>query len=480
MPKSREPDEGAKREALARLLRAGATDSVLAGLSEANLAEANLAGAKLAGANLRKANLSNADLSNADLSKANLVEADLGKAILGDADIRGADLRAAILVAANLAGADLAGANLSGANLEEAILSEAQLGGAKLASASLTEAELSGADLSHADLRNADLGGAQLEWANLSMAALGGVNLAEAYLERANLVGANLEVAEIWDAKLIEANLSRANLDGVDLRASDLSGANLTSANLTDADLTATVLTDANLGGADLTDATLVDVTLPASACDADRLLGAYVDWRTVARSLLATDLQSTLVRTGMPDVAALYLIDSLRTLDAMDLLTMLQSVFLSYGGPDEAFAVRLRETLTANGVKTWFYPRNAVPGRRHHRHLQAKIHAYDRMILCCSAASLQREGVLHEVEEVLEREQDEGGSEVMIPVLLQPIFDTGKTPPSWWPAGKEHIYLALRRRVGADFVGAMNDESKWNEQIGRLLEALRKRPDRS
>lgn len=199
------------------------------------------------------------------------------------------------------------------------------------------------------------------------------------------------------------------------------------------------------------------------------------MDWRSIARSLRVDGLQNFLVRTGMPEVLAIYTIESLRTIDEMDLFTMLQSVFLSYGGPDGVFAERLRNALTSNGVKTWFFPRDATPGARLHRHIQAQINEFERMILCCSVASLQRAGVLHEVEEVLEREQAEGGSEVMIPILLDPIFDSGGTPP-WWPAEKQHIYLAISRRVAADFRGAMDDANKWNEQLGRVLVALRKK----
>jgi hypothetical protein len=153
----------------------------------------------------------------------------------------------------------------------------------------------------------------------------------------------------------------------------------------------------------------------------------------------------------------------------------MLQSVFLSYGGPDHDFAERLRNELTENGVKTWFFPTDAEFGARLHRHIQAQVNSYDRMILCCSEESLQRPGVLHEIEEVLEREQDEGGAAIMIPIILCDLFELGREPPLWWPEGKEHIYLAIRRRVAADFRGTMEDENKWSKQLGRLIIVLQR-----
>lgn len=34
----------------------------------------------------------------------------------------------------------------------------------------------------------------------------------------------------------------------------------------------------------------------------------------------------------------------------------MMQSVFISFGGPDEAFARKLNEALHSNGVRTFFF----------------------------------------------------------------------------------------------------------------------------
>lgn len=364
---------------------------------------------------------------------------------------------------ADLEGADLEGANLEGvslqlANLEEANLQEANLQLADLERVRLEEADLRGANLTGADLQEADLEGAHLMGADLA-----GANLIQADLSRADLSKADLE-----GAHLIGASLQRANLQRATLRWADLTGADLTRADFT----------EANLQEANLRQAVMINMKLNAGMFDAN-LEGAHIGWRAVARSLQVEGLQILLVRTGMPEVAAIYLIESLRSIDEMDLFTMLQTVFLSYGGPDAEFAERFRSDLTRNGVKTWFFPRDAVPGARIHQHLQANINTYDRLILCCSETSLQRLGVLREIEEVLAREGREGGTNVLIPILLDSIFDTRAEPPSWWPDGKRHIYLTLFDRVAADFRGAMDDPGQWSQQLSRVLAALRKKPDR-
>jgi hypothetical protein len=255
-----------------------------------------------------------------------------------------------------------------------------------------------------------------------------------------------------------------------------LEDADLTSAHATWADFSGANLTRTKLHNAELHHIQLIDTQLHPNILDAG-VTGTKVDWRTVARSLQMDGLLKFLVGTGMPNPVALALIASTRSIDKESLSAMLHSVFISYGRPDAAFAQRLSAALTRNGVQTWFFPADAVPGKRLHRHLQTQIYSHDRVILCASEASLQRDGVLHEIEEALEREQDEGGSEIVIPILLGPIFDTGRNAPPWWPADKEHVYVSLRKRVAADFRGAMQSEELWTEQLSRLLIALREIP---
>ncbi|MEN0066757.1 MAG: hypothetical protein AAGA48_31790 [Myxococcota bacterium] len=88
---------------------------------------------------------------------------------------------------------------------------------------------------------------------------------------------------------------------------------------------------------------------------------------------------------------------------------------------------------------------------------------------------------VLHEVEQVLQREQQEGNSDRLIPILLDDdLFETGAVPPDWWPAERNHVYRGLQGRVCARFTEARYDVEKWNEELGKLLKALRKQPKTS
>jgi PAS domain S-box-containing protein len=142
-------------------------------------------------------------------------------------------------------------------------------------------------------------------------------------------------------------------------------------------------------------------------------------------------------------------------------------SVFISYGSPDELFARRLNESLARSGIRTFFFPNSAQPGQKLHRVMREGINKYDRVILVCSRHSLNRTGVLNEIEETLQREAREGGQAFLIPITIDDyIFDL-------WRPERMDIAVALRDRVIADFRGAQNDAATFDNALRRLLAAL-------
>jgi hypothetical protein len=86
------------------------------------------------------------------------------------------------------------------------------------------------------------------------------------------------------------------------------------------------------------------------------------------------------------------------------------KSVFMIYGGPDEEFASRLNQAIRDHGIETFFFPKQAIPGQKLHRLMSEELNRHDRAILVCSRNSLERAGVLNEIEEALAREAREGG----------------------------------------------------------------------
>lgn len=192
------------------------------------------------------------------------------------------------------------------------------------------------------------------------------------------------------------------------------------------------------------------------------------VDWQSVCLSLIDTQSSATfLARSGMPDVFVAYMLECARSLDAGKLFNLMRSTFISYGSPDASFARYLQEALNKNGVRTFFFETDSLPGERLSRFMNRAVNENDRTVLICSEASLDRPGVLNELEEVFGREVRQGGDSLLIPITIDDyVF-------SWRPARLD-LATRLRDRVVADFRGTSNDVDKFHRALQRLLRSLR------
>lgn len=337
---------------------------------------------------------------------------------------------------------------LSGADLSYAKLSGADLAGARLVGARLVGAEMAGAILS----------GTELSEANFMDAELSGADFCSAYFSEAHLDNADLSNANFTDAVVIQTSLTCANATGANLTrvafiSSNLSGANFDGANFDAVTLRRSVLSDLNLGP-------LIRATVQHAG-------PSEFDWRTVVKSVNEPRLKDFLRCAGMPDVFAEYMIDCARSLDPTLAFSLLQSTFLSYGGPDEAFAQKLNEALEQRGVKTFFFKDDALPGERLHRVMRKGVNDHDRTILICSEASLQRPGLLNELEEALAREARDGGRSYLIPVRLDDYVLT-----AWAPRNMD-LAQTVRDRVIADF--RMHQvEAEFDAEVAKLIAVLK------
>ena len=147
----------------------------------------------------------------------------------------------------------------------------------------------------------------------------------------------------------------------------------------------------------------------------------------------------------------------------------MLQSTFISYGGPDTDFAKRINDVLLKNGVVTFFFVKDAIPGQKLHRLMREGVNRHDRVILICSRASLNRSGVLNEIAETLQREARDGGKEYLIPITLDDyVFEE-------WKPNDPGLAQSIKDRVVADFRETEDDLPKFNSGMLRLIAALKR-----
>jgi hypothetical protein len=143
----------------------------------------------------------------------------------------------------------------------------------------------------------------------------------------------------------------------------------------------------------------------------------------------------------------------------------MHKTLFISYGGTDEQQATEINKLIKAKGVKTWFFPDDAVPGDKLHRMMYDGINKYERVLLICSKESLSRPGVLNEIERVLEREAKEGGSDILIPITLD-----GYVYGDWAPTRMD-IANQIKLRV----ITKIDFSKKINPSIEKIVKALKK-----
>lgn len=142
-------------------------------------------------------------------------------------------------------------------------------------------------------------------------------------------------------------------------------------------------------------------------------------------------------------------------------------SVFISYGGPDQLFAERLNGELNNKGIKTFLFSQHAKPGQKLHRLMRDGVNQHDKVVLVCTKNSLDRPGVVNELEETLQREAREGGESILIPITLDDyVF-------SDWAPNHPDLAQSVRDRVVADFRGTVSNKSKFKKAVERLIEGL-------
>jgi hypothetical protein len=144
-------------------------------------------------------------------------------------------------------------------------------------------------------------------------------------------------------------------------------------------------------------------------------------------------------------------------------------TVFISYGGTDEAAAASINMYLKSKGIKTWFFRDDSHPGQKLHRMMHDGVNDHDRVLCICSEQSLTRPGVLNELERVLEREAREGGSEILIPITLDDyIFGD-------WAPERLDIANQIRSRTITKIDIAKIESEQTQEQLQKLVQALSK-----
>ena len=139
-------------------------------------------------------------------------------------------------------------------------------------------------------------------------------------------------------------------------------------------------------------------------------------------------------------------------------------SCFVSYSHEDESFARRLHDQLQGQGIRCWLDEHDLKPGDRILDVVNSAIRLHEKILLCCSKASLNSWWVREEIRKAQERERREA-RDIIIPVMIDRYLLDG------WEDG---LAADLRSRLAADFTGWEHDDAKFEEQFERVVKALR------
>lgn len=165
---------------------------------------------------------------------------------------------------------------------------------------------------------------------------------------------------------------------------------------------------------------------------------------------------QEFLQGVGVPKAVLDYLVSALtQPLE-------LYSCFISYSSKDELFAKRLYYDLRAHDVRCWLFEEDAEWGKKVWSEIDRSIKIHDKVIIICSAHSLESEPVLREIERALQRE-DKEKRDVLFPVRLDNhIF--------------EHWEHHRKPDVTSKVVGDFSDLRKYERSFRKLLDFLNKK----
>jgi uncharacterized protein YjbI with pentapeptide repeats len=296
------------------------------------------------------------------------------------------------------------------------------------------------------DLRGVELGEAELQEGNFSCTDFSGADLTEADLSGADLTG----------AKLSRANLAGVNLVGADLSQAEMMRTNLTGATLYAANLSKAILHQTVFANTDLSKVSGLDEVNHAGPST----IGIDTFFNSKGK------IPEIFLRgAGLPELFVQY--SSSMTGTTIEFY----SCFISYSHANKSFARRLHDALQWRGIRCWLDEKQLLPGDHIHQAIDEGIRVWDKVLLCCSQASLTSWWVDKEIQKALMKEETlwkQRGRQVLAIIPLN--LDGYMLNPQWVDWKKQH----LKTRLAADFTCWENDNSKFEEQFELVVQALR------
>jgi uncharacterized protein YjbI with pentapeptide repeats len=304
---------------------------------------------------------------------------------------------------------------------------------------------------------------------------LSGSNLSNSRFRNTILRGVNFSRAILRFTDFYRADLRRANLSKADLTGARLNRTNLTLANLRDTNLTEAHVWETIFARVDLSDVRGLETCIQPGPSIIDErtfresrsipikfLRGCGLsEWQIEAAKLNQRKLNRSEI------IKICYEIIRLRTDPALQYY----SCFISYSHEDKEFARSLNNVLQESGIRCWLDEHQILPGDDIFEQIDRGIQLWDKVILCCSEASLKSWWVDNEIMTAFSKEQKlmkERSRKVLtlIPLDLDRYIFSDK-----WNRGFKQ---QLQSRLVADFTAWKSGTQLPQKPLEKLILALR------
>ncbi len=450
-------------------------------------------------------------LCNAILLDASLLRSNLTGTTFLKSDIRFANFSGAYLNDVDFSGADLRGAVFTGTKINNSKFDNAKLDLCQFSFVHINSSSFSNISCTGLKIENSEIQNTEFKYSIINQSIFKNIKFLSTSLVQVRLNGASFDnikfddissvdcdylnvTASYW--KIINSQFNNVRFNRVNFTNLLLSHSGFISINFNDSIIRASKILNLLFSNC-IFEGTLFDHTEIVDSLLHQPILGntifrgmdlsvflkinihhraqSSIDHLSIAKTISSKplsphdfgstiELQSFIESCGIPPVVAIYMIDSIRSLSLKGLVSLMSSTFISYGSPDEAFATKLNQDLSKNGITTFFFPLDATFGEKLHSTM-SQVNDYDIVILICSKRSLDRAGLQYELEKTIQKEAKNGGESYLIPIALDDyLFNE-------WQPKRTHLRNEIINRVVADFSIPLN----YEHQFQRLLRALKK-----
>jgi hypothetical protein len=261
--------------------------------------------------------------------------------------------------------------------------------------ADLCGARLFDLDLSFLDLSDAALDDSRIYRVDLTHATLASVKLVNADLREVDLRWSRLS------ASLVDANLFDVNLSGIDLTNTDLLYAKLNDVRMAGATVSGSRFSSTAIGGVDLSEVQGLDDVFHGGPC----VISTSTLELTSSNLAKQSEHQQNAVFTFLRKAGVHEDLIATRRLWTNSPIEF-YSCFISYSHTDREFAHLLYDTLQGRGIRCWLDEHQLLPGDNIYDMVDRGIRLWDKVLLCCSEASLTSWWVDDELGKAYEKER--------------------------------------------------------------------------